>query len=114
VFLNNDGSIPPVNNAQSEYDESNLLTLENDNSIERFTSTGYYPAKGVQDLGDCPDPISDEEGYNAYISSFGNWKPQSNSFLVEKGVKLENVPTDIEGNERPDKPTLGAYESKSN
>jgi hypothetical protein len=113
VYWNNEGSITPNNNAQSKYDESNLLTLENDNSIARFTSTGYYPAKGVQDFGDCPDPVSDEEGYNNYVNSFGNWKPNSNSFLKNKGIKLYYILTDIEGTERPETPTLGAYEANN-
>ena len=115
VYWNNEGTISsPSTNAQSAYNESNLLTLGYDNSIARFTSTGYYPAIGVQDLGNCPNPITDPEGYNAYVSSFGNWVPQSNTFLKGKGIKDEDIPNDLNGNPRPDSPTLGAYEPLSN
>ena len=112
VFWNNNGTAPAANNAQSAYSSENILTLGSNNDIARFESTGYSPAMGPQDAGVCPDPVTDPEGYNAYIDSFGDWQPKNNSFLIGKGVRLEDVPTDIEGTERPETPTLGAYEPK--
>ena len=124
VYWNNEGSVDPKLNAQWEYDENNLVNLqpsisdgswESKNSLSRFTSLGYAASElGNQDLGKCPDPISDEEGFNNYVNSFGDWHPQVGSALIGKGVKIEEVQTDIEGTERPETPTLGAYEAKSN
>ena len=112
VFWNNNGTAPAADNAQSAYSSENILTLGSNNDIARFESTGYSPAMGPQDAGVCPDPVTDPEGYNAYIDSFGDWQPKNNSFLIGKGVRLEDVPTDIEGTERPETPTLGAFEPK--
>lgn len=110
VFWNNNGTAPAANNAQSAYASDNILTLGSNNDIARFEKTGYYPAIGPQDTGKCPDPLNDPEGYNAYVTSFGDWHPKNNSFLIGKGVKLEQVADDIEGKERSETPALGAYE----
>lgn len=96
--------------AGSTYNGGFALTLGNDNSIARFTNTGYYPAQGVQDVGDCPSPIDDPTGYAAYIAAFGDWHPAANSFLIGKGTADSNVTTDADGVTRPDPPTIGAYE----
>lgn len=117
-FNNNniyDSFSPPTNRnitcADWKYTSSySALTLGADNSIARFTNTGYYPAQGVQDVGDCPNPISDPTGYAAYLAAFGDWHPLSNSFLVGRGTADSNVTTDADGVTRPDPPTIGAYE----
>ena len=96
--------------AGSTYNAALALTLGTDNSIARFTNTGYYPAQGVQDVGDCPNPITDPDGYAAYLAAFGDWHPLSNSFLVGRGTADSNVTTDADGVTRPDPPTIGAYE----
>lgn len=96
--------------AGSTYNAALALTLGNDNSIARFTNTGYYPAQGVQDVGDCPSPIDDPTGYAAYIAAFGDWHPLANSFLIGKGTADSSVTTDADGVTRPDPPTIGAYE----
>lgn len=98
--------------AGSTYNSALALTLGTDNSIARFTNTGYYPAQGVQDTGDCPSPITDPDGYAAYIASFGDWHPLANSFLVGKGTAQSDVTTDADGVTRPASPTIGAYEPK--
>ena len=98
--------------ASSTYSEGLTLTLGNDNSIARFTDTGYFPAQGVQDVGDCPDPISDPTGYVAYLAAFGDWHPSADSFLVGRGTADQNVTTDADGVARPDPPTIGAYEPR--
>lgn len=98
--------------AGSTYNSALALTLGTDNSIARFTNTGYYPAQGVQDTGDCPSPITDPAGYAAYVASFGDWHPLANSFLVGKGTAQTDVTTDADGVTRPASPTIGAYEPK--
>lgn len=98
--------------AGSVYNENLALTLGTDNSIARFTNTGYYPAQGVQDVGDCPNPITDPNGFSVYIESFGDWHPLSNSFLIGKGTTDSNITTDLDGVTRPSPPTIGAYEPK--
>ena len=110
VFWNNNGTINPDGNAQSAYDAGNTLTLGHDNTISRFVSTGYAPAVGVQDIGECPNPIDDPEGFEDYVSSFGDWHPRNDSFLVGNGsYRAENL-TDLDGVTRADPPSLGAYE----
>ena len=96
--------------AGSTYNAALALTLGTDNSIAKFTDTGYYPAQGVQDTGDCPSPIDDPDGYAAYIASFGDWHPLASSFLVGKGTAQSDVTTDADGVTRPSPPTIGAYE----
>lgn len=88
------------------------LTLGADNSIARFTNTGFAPAQGVQDVGDCPNPITDPDGYAAWIASFGDWHPASNSFLLGAGTYDSSVTTDLDGVTRPDPPAIGAYEAR--
>jgi len=99
-----------ITSAGSTYNAALALTLGNDNSIARFTNTGYYPAQGVQDVGDCPSPIDDPTGYAAYIAAFGDWHPAANSFLIGRGTADSSVTTDADGVTRPDPPTIGAYE----
>ena len=96
--------------AGSVYDSRLALTLGTDNSIARFTNTGYYPAQGVQDVGACPSPIDDPTGYADYLAAFGDWHPLANSFLVGRGTADSNVTDDADGVTRPDPPTIGAYE----
>ena len=96
--------------AGSAYNAALALTLGTDNSIARFTNTGYYPAQGVQDVGDCPNPITDPTGYAAYLAAFGDWHPLANSFLIGKGTDDISATTDADGVTRPDPPTIGAYE----
>lgn len=112
VFWNNNGTIPGETNAQTVFDSKNALTLGDDNSIARFVNTGYYPAIGVQDVGECPDPLNDPDGFSAYVSIFGDWHPRSDSFLVGKGVYDSASSTDLDGVTRPDPPTIGAYEPR--
>lgn len=113
VFWNNDGTISAESNAQSAYNESNALTLGTDNSIARFVNTGYAPAIGVQEIGDCPDPLKDPDGFADYIASFGDWHPQADSFLIGKGIYDSSYnTTDLDGVTRPDPPTIGAYEPR--
>ena len=66
----------------------------------------------MQDVGDCPNPITDPNGFSAYIESFGDWHPLSNSFLIGKGTTDSNITTDLDGVTRPSPPTIGAYEPK--
>ena len=103
-------SYDPITCAGSYYNAKLALVLGTDNTIARFTNTGYAPARGVQDVGDCPSPISDPTGYAAWIAAFGDWHPLANSFLVGRGTADSNVTTDADGVARPDPPTIGAYE----
>lgn len=98
--------------AGSVYDATLALTLGTDNSIARFTNTGFAPAKGVQDVGDCPSPIDDPDGYAEWLAAFGDWHPASNSFLLGAGTADSSVTTDADGVTRPDPPSIGAYEAK--
>ena len=95
--------------AGSNYNTNLALTLGTDNSIARFTNTGYYPAQGVQDVGDCPNPITDPTGYAAWLAAFGDWHPLANSFLVGRGTRSDGS-SDLDGVQRPISPTIGAYE----
>lgn len=112
VFWNNNGTCVADGNAQSAYNSANVLTLGTSNDITRFVGTGYAPAIGIQDIGECPNPITDNEGFAAYVASFGDWHPQPDSFLVGKGVYSSSYPTDLDGVARPNPPTLGAYEPR--
>ena len=98
--------------AGSTYNTKLTLTLGTDNSIARFTNTGFAPAQGVQDVGECPSPVDDPDGYNEWIAAFGDWHPASNSFLLGAGTADEDVTTDADGVTRPDPPSIGAYEAK--
>lgn len=98
--------------AGSLYSAGNKITLGYDNTIARFTATGYFPARGVQDVGKCPNPATDRAGFDAYIAAFGDWRPLSNSFLVGQGNAFSDITTDLNDVTRPDPPTIGAYEPK--
>ena len=98
--------------AGSVYNASLTLTLGTDNSIARFTNTGFAPAKGVQDVGDCPSPLDDPDGYAEWLSAFGDWHPAADSFLLGAGTAYFSVTTDADGVTRPDPPSIGAYEAK--
>lgn len=95
--------------ASSDY-SSNGIVLGNDNLITKFTNTGYYPARGVQDLGGCPCPFDDPDGYEAYVASFGDWHPLSDSVLVGRGGNVGG--TDLDSVTRPDPATIGCYEPR--
>ena len=97
----------------SVYDSMFALTLGTDNSIARFTNTGFAPAQGVQDVGDCPSPIDDPDGYAEWLAAFGDWHPASNSFLLGAGTYDSSVTTDLDGTTRPNPPAIGAYEAVS-
>ena len=99
--------------AGSTYNSALALTLGTDNSIARFTNTGFAPAKGVQDVGACPSPIDDPDGYAEWLSAFGDWHPAADSFLLGAGTALEDVTTDADGVTRPDPPSIGAFEAKT-
>ena len=99
--------------AGSTYNSSLALTLGTDNTIARFTNTGYAPAQGAQDIGDCPSPITDPTGFAAWIAAFGDWHPAANSFLIGKGTAVSGVTKDLDGVRRSNPPTIGAYEPKS-
>jgi len=96
--------------AGTTYSAKLAVTLGPDNSIARFTNTGYYPACGVQTISDCPSPIDDPTGYADYLAAFGDWHPLANSFLVGAGMTILGVTTDAGGVIRPDPPAIGAYE----
>ena len=96
--------------AGTAYSAKLSVTLGPDNSIARFTNTGYFPACGVQPICDCPSPIDDPTGYADYLAAFGDWHPLANSFLVGAGMTLLGVTTDADGVTRPDPPAIGAYE----
>ena len=98
--------------AGSTYNSALTLTLGTDNSIARFTNTGFAPAKGVQDVGDCPSPLDDPDGYAEWLSAFGDWHPAADSFLLGAGTADSSVTTDADGVTRPDPPAIGAYEAK--
>ena len=95
--------------AGSVYDADLALVLGTDNSISRFTNTGFAPAQGVQDVGDCPSPIDDQDGYAEWLTAFGDWHPAANSFLLGAGTADSSVTTDADGVTRPDPPSIGAY-----
>jgi hypothetical protein len=86
--------------------------LGTDNTIARFTNTGFAPAKGVQDVGDCPSPIDDPTGYSEWLAAFGDWHPAADSFLLGAGTEDSSVTTDADGVTRPDPPSIGTYEAK--
>ena len=114
---NNDGSefsdyTNLITCAGSTYNSALALTLGTDNSIARFTNTGFAPAKGVQDVGDCPSPITDPDGYSEWISAFGDWHPEADSSLIGAGTAASSITTDAGGVTRPDPPSIGAYEAK--
>ena len=98
--------------AGSTYNAALALTLGTDNSIARFTNTGFAPAKGVQDVGACPSPLDDPDGYAEWLSAFGDWHPAADSFLLGAGTADSSVTTDADGVTRPDPPAIGAYEAK--
>ena len=98
--------------AGSVYDADLALVLGTDNSIARFTNTGFAPAQGVQDVGNCPSPIDDPDGYAEWLAAFGDWHPAANSFLLGAGTADSSVTTDADGVTRPDPPSIGAYEAR--
>ena len=98
--------------AGSTYNSALALTLGTDNSIARFTNTGFAPAKGMQDVGECPSPVDDPDGYAEWLSAFGDWHPAADSFLLGAGTADEDVTTDADGVTRPDPPSIGAFEAK--
>lgn len=109
--FSNTGAMPYC--AGSVYNSYLAFTLGTDNSIARFTNTGFAPAQGVQDVGDCPSPINDPDGYAEWIAAFGDWHPMSNSFLLGAGTYDSSVTTDLDGTTRPNPPAIGAYEAVS-
>lgn len=65
----------------------------------------------MQDVGDCPSPIDDPDGYAKWLAAFGDWHPAANSFLLGIGTADSSVTTDADGVTRPDPPSIGAYEA---
>ena len=61
-------------------------------------------------MGGCPCPFDDPDGYEAYVASFGDWHPLSDSVLVGRGGNVEG--TDLDGVTRPNPATIGAYEPR--
>lgn len=88
------------------------VVLGRDNSITKFTNTGYTESSGTQDVGECPNPLTHRNDFEAYVAAFGDWHPTSKSLLVGRGTYLSEAPTDADGVTRPDPPTIGAYEPK--
>ena len=88
-----------TNNAASAYIDANTLVLGTDNTLAKFTSLGTVEAIGYSAaLNDTP------------AADFGNFRPQAGSVLIGAGVAVSGITDDIEGNLRPDPPTIGAYE----
>ena len=78
-----------------------------------FVNKGFTPSTGIQDVGECPDPDENPNGYNEWMSQFGDWHPKEGSLLFNprfKGTYDESITTDLDGNTRNDPPTLGCYE----
>ncbi|MFA6719285.1 MAG: hypothetical protein WCS15_09395 [Prevotella sp.] len=114
VAFNNSSSFTTnqTNCAQSVFHASNELTIGTDNSIAKFTSLPVYDSVGVQDAGDCPNPATDETGFNAWVASFGDYEPETTSFLKGKGVDIAEITTDLNNKTRLSPPTIGACEAK--
>lgn len=91
---------------------NDTLGLGHDNTLPKFKNIGYFPTSGVVDIGPCPSPIEDMQGFVNYVNSFGDWRPTTGSVLAYRGGVGSLYPTiDIMGITRPDKPTIGAYET---
>jgi len=115
VAFNNSDSFGTnqTNCAQSLFHASNALTLGTDNAIAKFTTLPIYDSVGVQDIEDCPNPATDETGFNTWVAAFGDYHPESTSYLKGLGVDVEGITTDLDGATRLSPPTVGAYEAKT-
>jgi hypothetical protein len=88
-----------TNNAASAYIDANTLVLGTDNTLAKFASLGTVEAIGYS-----------ETLNNTPAEDFGDFRPQAGSVLIGAGVAVSGITDDIEGNLRPDPPTIGAYE----
>ena len=88
-----------TNNANSTYIDANALVLGDDNALAKFTDLGTVTTIGADDsLKGLP------------IEAFGDFRPQLGSVLIGAGVAVQDITDDLDGNERQDPPTIGAYE----
>lgn len=92
-------------------DFSHDVSLGSDNSLTKFSNTGYYPQMGLVDVGYRPSIVDDPQGFTDYVNAFGNWRPLASSVLAGKGYDMSTLTTDLDGVTRPDPPTIGAYEA---
>ncbi|MFA6930009.1 MAG: right-handed parallel beta-helix repeat-containing protein [Lentisphaeria bacterium] len=88
-----------TNNAAPAYIDANTLVLGTDNTLAKFTSIGTITTIGYS---------TDLNSKSA--ADFGNFRPIAGSVLIGAGVAVSGITEDIEGNLRPDPPTIGAYE----
>ena len=115
-------NVPWITPGSAASEVNDFLTLGCDNSLWKFRNTGFAPAVGVQDLGNCPNPWLDPNGYRQYIAMFGDWHIESDSLLVGRSqyqsgevdvilVPLkEKMQYDLDGKIRPQQQSLGCYE----
>jgi hypothetical protein len=88
-----------TNNAASAYIDANTLVLGIDNTLAKFASLGTVETIGYS-----------ETLNNTPAEDFGDFRPMVGSVLIGAGVAVSGITDDIEGNLRPDPPTIGAYE----
>ncbi len=73
--------------------------LGTDNTLAKFASLGTVEIIGYSAaLNDTP------------AADFGDFRPQAGSVLIGAGVAVQDITEDLDGNERQDPPTIGAYE----
>ena len=83
-----------TNNAASAYIDDMVLGTETIRWLN-LPVLGY--GGGYASLNDTP------------AADFGDFRPQAGSVLIGAGVAVSGITDDIEGNLRPDPPTIGAY-----
>jgi hypothetical protein len=89
--------------------DNDKIFIGDDNTLAKFTNTGYNQ-QGIVDIGPCPLPYIDPQGFTSYVNSFGDWHPLPDSILVGRGGNIGG--TDLDGVTRPNPPTIGCYEPR--
>jgi len=77
-----------------------------------FTSLSEYITAGFQAVTACPNPLTYNTEYLAWLAKFGDYEPESTSFLKGKGVDIAGITDDLNGTTRLSPPTIGAHEAK--
>ena len=110
VYWKCDGTIPPSKNAQSTYDEGNLITLSGStqNTATRFADPTTFTT-GWQDVGVCPG-IDDPDGMAEWLEPFGDYHLTGESLLIGAIARNGTVLKDLDGNDRLNPTSLGCYE----
>ena len=103
----------------SDEDEINLINWSgNPNSfIYKFTNSAFrvkdlVSPKNIPDFFDFTQDCLNLKGNEKLFSDFrkNNYRPDSMSVLLNKGIGIDKIKTDIEGKTRKSTPDIGCYE----